>query len=591
MEDSYLYYAIVYLVAAVILVPLFKKLGLGAVLGYLTAGILIGPYGFELIEHNILHFAEFGVVLLLFLIGLELEPSRLWKLRQSVFGHGLSQVAVTSVLLYVIGLMFGLSHLAAAIVAFALSLSSTAFVLQILAERNEMNTLYGRSAFSVLLFQDLAVIPAMAIIPLFADTGQGGSTQDMLIAVAKVVGVIAGVIVAGRFLLRHVLRAIAVSRIHEIFTALSLLLVLGIAYLMHTVGLSMALGSFLAGVLLADSEYRHELEVNIEPFKGLLLGLFFIAVGMSVNFELLLSKPLILAGLVVILMAVKFAVLFGLGRSIGLPSQSTTNLAFLLPQGGEFAFVIFTVALKYKLVESGVTDLLILAVTVSMALTPLGILLNDKVIKKRTLRDEQDLYDEIEDEDNPVIVAGFGRFGQIVSRVLMSQKIGVTALEHSAEQVEVVRRFGQKIYYGDASRIDLLRAAGAEKAKLFILAIDDVESSLQTAEVVRQHFPDLRVMARARNRSHVFRLIELGVETFYRETYSSSLEMANDTLLGLGFSDGQAKRAVSEFRQHDEALLVEQQKVHHDEAQLISLTTEASQQLSEVFAADKEEVA
>ncbi|AUX34849.1 MULTISPECIES: monovalent cation:proton antiporter-2 (CPA2) family protein [Sorangium] len=586
---SLLSHAAVFLGAAVVAVPMFKRLGLGAVLGYLVAGALIGPWGLRIVTdvENILHFSELGVVLLLFLIGLELQPSRLWVLRRAVFGLGGAQVAVTGALIALIGIALGHRADTAAIAGLGLSLSSTAFVLQILAEKGQMQAQHGRSAFAILLFQDLAVIPLLALLPLLGPGGgspaEGGALASSLKAVAVVLAVVAG----GRYLLRPVFRAIAAAHAHEIFTAAALLVVLGTALLMEQVGLSMSLGAFMAGVLLADSEYRHELEADIEPFKGLLMGLFFIAVGMSANIGLLIERPLLVLGLVLGMMALKAGVLFVLGRASGHAAGSARDLALALPQGGEFAFVLFGLAAGQGIMDRLLADLLVVVVTLSMAITPLVIALGDLLLQRWRRAGPAREFDAIEDSDPKVIIAGYGRFGQIVSRVLRTRKIPFTALDASATQVDFVRKYGNKIYYGDASRLDLLRAARADKAKIFVLAIDDVASSVKTAELVKRHFPELKIYARARNRQHAYQLMDIGVEVLERETLRSSLEVAARVLEGLGTRAPDARAIVERFRAHDERVLLRGHAVHNDEAKLIEAARQAAQELEGLFETDE----
>jgi glutathione-regulated potassium-efflux system ancillary protein KefC/glutathione-regulated potassium-efflux system protein KefB len=578
----------IYLSAAVIAVPLFKKLHLGAVLGYLAAGIIIGPHALGLVSdvENILHFSELGVVLLLFIIGLELQPSRLWVLRKSVFGLGGAQVVVTAALLGLIVYSLGLAPESALVAGLGLSLSSTAFVLQILAEKNQLTTRHGRASFAILLFQDLAVIPMLALIPLLAAKDIAASQGSPGFAALKALALVAAVIIGGRYLLRPVFRAIAASRIQEVFTAAALLVVIGTALLMQLVGLSMSLGAFIAGVLLADSEYRHELEANIEPFKGLLLGLFFIAVGMSANLGLVASQPVAILAAVTLMMAIKSAVVFTLGKLAGYSNECARNLAVALCQGGEFAFVIFGVAAAHQIMDKSVADMLIVAVTLSMALTPAFFSLNEAIGKRWLRSDKPPDFDKIDEGENRVIIAGFGRVGQIVGRILRLRKIGFTALEMSQEQVDVVRRFGNKVYYGDASRVDLLRAAKADKAEIFVLAIDDVASSLKTAATVKKHFPNLAIYARARNRFHAYQLMDIGVDGLIRETLLSSLDLAKQVLQGLGIEEKQARGTIDMFIAHDEKTLLAQHAVHHDETKLIQSAKEAAQELQGIFEAD-----
>jgi monovalent cation:proton antiporter-2 (CPA2) family protein len=577
--------AAIFLLTAVLLVPLFRRLKLGAVLGYLAAGMLIGPWGLGLIGEvqSTMHFAEFGVVLLLFLVGLELDPRRLWLLRRPVFGLGGAQVVATTLALGALGLAFGLSWQAALVAAFGLAMSSTALVLSSLAERGQLAARHGRESFAVLLFQDLAVIPMLALLPLL---GGGGQEGVGLAAAAKGLGVILAVVVASRLVVRPALKGIANYGGREVFTAAALLLVVGTALLMERIGLSMSLGAFLAGVLLADSEFRHELEADIEPFKGLLLGLFFIAVGMSANLDLLVQRPLAVVGLAVGLMVVKLLVLLVIGRVVGAPGDPARRLAVALAQGGEFAFVLFAAAAAVGIFDTPTTQLLVMAVTLSMLLAPLMFELHDRWVAQWFKQEPEPEFDAIDGGANPVIIAGYGRVGQIVSRTLRMAGVPFTALEANYQQVDFVRRFGSKVFYGDASRLDLLHAARAGEAKLFILAIDDVESSVKTAAVVRKHFPNLPIIARARNRVHVFRLRDLGIRDIFRETFPASVDMSRLALLRMGLGVSVAERAVGILREHDEQMLEAQYAVHHDEKQLMQTAKEASDTLRELFDSD-----
>ena len=580
----------IFLAAAVIAVPLSRRLRLGAVLGYLAAGVIIGPWGLGLVTQvdNILHFAELGVVLLLFIIGLELQPSRLWVLRRSVFGLGGAQVLATGLTLGALGLALGLAWQSALVMGLALAMSSTAFVLQVLAERNQLTTRYGRSAFAILLFQDLSVIPLLALVPLLGVGGARGG--DPLLSAALALAVIAAVVAGGRLLLRPVLRVIAQSGIQEIFTAAALLVVIGVSLLMSGVGLSMSLGAFLAGVLLADSEYRHELEANIQPFKGLLLGLFFISVGMSVDLGLIASRPLLIVGGVLGLMASKAAVLWALARATGQSDVSARNLAAALCQGGEFAFVLFNLAAGHAVMDRALVDLLVVIVSLSMAATPLALAANDLLSRRLEQPQPERPFDAIEEQTPQVIIAGFGRVGQIVGRILKLKRIPFTALDISPEQVETVRRFGNnKVYYGDASRLDLLTAAKADRARLFVLAIDDVEASIRTAQTVRRHFPALTVYARARNRFHAHRLMDLGVQLIERETFLSSLDLAREVLEAVGVRGWEAQQIVARFKVHDEQTLRRQHAVYHDETQLIQTSRQAAEELQGLFESDQED--
>lgn len=577
--------AVIYLIAALIAVPISKKLGFGSVLGYLAAGIIIGPFGLGFITdaEHILHFAELGVVFLLFVIGLELQPSRLWVLRRMVFGLGSAQVVISAAAISVVGLLFGLALTEAVLVGFILALSSTAFVLQLLAEKKELTTTHGRAAFTILLFQDLAVIPLIAIIPMFGATAsQGFEFRGFAMAVA----IIGGLVIGGHYLLRPVLRIAARTQMPEIFTVTALLVVIGAALLMQAAGMSMVLGAFIAGMLLADSEYRHELEADIAPFKGLLLGLFFIAVGMSVDLGLLVQHPGTIMLIVICLMVVKAAVLFPLARLFGIcDMRGASSLAAVLSQGGEFAFVLFAIAARHQIIQSDVIDQLILAVAVSMLLTPVVYLLNQQFVS-RMEKDEAPEYDQMEGQQHAVIIAGFGRFGQIVGRLLAIVGRPFTALEIDASQVDVVRRYGNVVHYGDASKLDLLRAAGAEHARLFVLAIDDVEASIKTAQTVTRHFPDLTIVARARNRRHEYHLMDLGIKHIFRETLLSSLAMSEQVLFDLGFEEQEVHRLIATFREKDDQLIREQHAVQHDEEQLIQTARDTARELELLLRSD-----
>ncbi len=581
----------IFLAAAVLSVALFRRARLSAVLGYLAGGVVIGPSVLGVVRQvdDVMHVAELGVVLLLFVIGLELQPSRLWVLRKSVFGLGSAQVLATSTILGLIGWALGLSWQTAAVVGLALAMSSTAFVLQVLAERKELTTRWGRSAFSILLFQDLSVIPLLALIPLLASEPSVTQAGNPWLAALKALAVIAAVIYGGRLLLRRVFDIIARTGSEEIFTAAALLVVIGVSLVMTAVGLSMSLGAFLAGVLLADSEYRHELEAAIEPFKGLLLGLFFMSVGMSVDLRIILHEPLLIAAAVIGLMTIKGLVVFSVGKLAGLGTVPATKLAMSLAQGGEFAFVLFGLAVGAHLMDQVLVDRLVVIVTLSMALTPVALRVGDAIARRLQAPRAVETFDTIDEGDSQVIIAGFGRVGQIVGRVLNVRKIPFTALDRNPEQVEAVRRFGRKVYYGDASRLDLLRAARADKAKLLVVAIDDIESSVQTVETVRRHFPELKIFARARNRFHAYRLMDLGCDLIERETLRASLNMAEQVLTTLGVTGWEAKSTMERFLVHDEQTLERQHAVYRDESQLIQTSKEAAQELEGLFEQDSDE--
>ena len=578
----------IFLAAAVVAIPIFRRFNLGSVLGYLTAGIIIGPASLGLISSvdTTQNIAQFGIVLLMFVIGLELQPSRLWVLRKSIFVLGFAQVVLTTACMAAGAyLIFDRSWQAALVIGFALSMSSTALALQLLAERGQLNTQFGRSAFSILLFQDVSVLPALALLPLLGVAAAAPDGGGWL--VLKLIGVLAAVIIGGRYVLNPLLRIIAATRVAEAFTAAGLLIVLGTALLVSQVGLSLSLGAFLAGVLLADSEFRHELEADIEPFKGLLLGLFFISVGMSANLSLVREKPVAIVELTLGFMALKVGILWGIGRLSGLSPAASRGLAFSLPSGGEFAFVLVGLAATLGIMTAQNAELLVLVVTASMILSPMLLALYEALSKapesdSRPFDTPVELYPK-------VIIAGFGRFGQIVGRILVAKKITFTALEVNQTQVDFIRRFGNQIYYGDASRLELLRAAHAENAEILVLAIDDVETSVKTAELARKHFPNLKIFARARNRQHAFRLMDLAVRYTIRETLVSSLEMTVQVLESLGMSKSKALETVHQFRVHDDATMAKQHAVKDDESKFMATTRESAEQLYHLFETDTDQ--
>lgn len=571
--------------AAVIAVPLFRLLNLGAILAYLVAGIVLGPglLGFIKDTETILHFSELGVVFLLFIIGLELAPNKLWKLRKAIFGLGFLQVLITGSVFTYIGILLNFSLAESYIIGFGLSLSSTAFAIQILEESRQLNTNHGQGAFSILMFQDIAVVPILASLSFFAE--EGGKSPGYF-AFLKSLAFICGAIILGLFLVRHVLRLIAESKNSEVFIAASLLLVIGTAVAAESAGLSMGMGAFLAGVLLANSEYRHELESNLMPFKGLLLGLFFMAVGMSLNLLVLVDKLYYILLLSVSLVFIKALIIYLLGRLFRFPSESSRNMAFTLFQGGEFAFVIFSVAIGKNLISSELVSTLNAVVIISMLLTPFLFSYNQKKLRSYSEMSEKP-YDKIESANSHVIIAGFGRFGQIVSRVLNLEGMTFTILEHSASQVETARKFGNKVYYGDASKLDILESAGAKNAKVFILAIDDVDKSVETAQIVIKHFPNLKIIARARNRKHVHELMALGIKNIHRETLLTSLEVAKEALLINGLKRDYINMLLKDFRVHDEKVLKDQFEHIDDEEKFISFTIDANQRLASTLTADR----
>jgi Kef-type K+ transport system membrane component KefB/voltage-gated potassium channel Kch len=525
-------------------------------------------------------------VMLLFVIGLELRPVRLWSMRSAIFGLGAAQLAITSAVIAAIGIAIGLTIAQALFIGLALSMSSTAFALQVLEEKNELTTRHGRLAFSVLLFQDLAAIPLIALVPLFA-LGHAETTMDFKSAVLAIVTIL-GVIVAGRFLLSRLYRFVAATGVREAMTASALLTVVGVAVVMEAVGLSAALGSFIAGALLADSEYRHQIEADIAPFEGLLLAVFFIAVGMSIDLSVLVAEPLQLLAIVAVLITIKAVTLYLLGRRWGLDNAAARRLGLVISQGGEFAFVLFGAGALQSVIEQSTANLLILAVTFSMAATPVLLLIDDRI--EQALAPEAPPYDTPVAEEGHVIVAGFGRFGQIVARILRARQIPFTALDSSVEQVDFVRRFGAQIYYGDAARLDILQAAGADKARAFVLAVDKVDSSLRIAEIVRTHFPDLPIYARARDRTHVHKLMDLGVTVIERETFLAALELTKDVLRGLGLKEAEVKRLIETFKRLDERRLYEDYQYYTDLEKVRANAVSQAQELEELFARDVEEL-
>lgn len=582
---SFIHDAVIFLVAAVIGVALFKRFGLGAVLGYLVAGVVVGPSGFKLVSNveSVMSTSELGVVLLLFVIGLELQPQRLWTMRGNVFGVGSVQVGVTTLLFTLVGALLGLPWLTAFVLGFSFSLSSTALAVQALAERNQLTAQHGRIAFGILLFQDVAAIPFLAMVPMLAGTGGGFS----LLGVLKVLGTFAAMVVASRFVLRPALKAIASLHVPELFTASALLVVVGTALVMELIGLSATLGAFLAGVLLADSEYRHELEADIAPFKGLLLGLFFMSVGMSVNLSLAAQKPFIVLGLVLGLVAVKAAVLFGIGWWRTKDRVSAIRLAISTSQGGEFAFVVVKLATTTHLMWTELEQLVVFIVGASLATTPVFFALFERFVAPRLAPKKDRDFDKLDfSEETPVIIAGFGRVGQVVGRVLSARKIPFVALDASPDHVDFIRRFGNKVFYGDASRLELLEAAGAAKARVFVLAIDDVKASVATAHAVQKHFPHLRIVARARNRQHAYELKAMGIHDLFRETFAGSVEMTRGVLVQLGMPWSEAHRTMEIFRDLDERLLEDSFHLRGDMQSLQQKATSARAELEKLFEAD-----
>lgn len=595
MPELSLIEAAVLLAALAIAAPLAKWLGIGSVLGYLLAGVALGPAGLGLALDNyqaneFLHAAEFGVVLLLFLIGLELRPRRLWAMRSAIFGLGGLQVALTSVLLAGAGILLGLAWPTAMFAGLALSLSSTAFALQVIEETGELSQRHGRLAFAVLLFQDLAAIPLIALAPLFAvsEMAKGKVPMDATSALAGL-GTIAAVVIVGHFALDRLIRLVALTRVKEAMTAAALLTVVSVTLVMQKAGLSASLGAFLAGALLSESSYRHQLEADIQPFQGLLLGLFFTAVGMTLNLSLLFSRPLVVLGLVAGLVAIKSLVIYRLGRAEGLADGPARRMGLALSQGGEFGFVLTAAGLAAGVLAKQNADLLDVVVTLSMALTPLLLKLESRLMPPPEAAAPR--YDELPENDGHVVIAGFGRFGQIVARALRGKGIPFTALDISPEQIDLVKRFGSKAFYGDASRPEILDAAQTEKARAFVLAIDDVEASLRAAALVRERYPHVPIIARARNRNHAHRLVDLGVDIkqIRRETFLSALDVAQKLFVGLGYSEREATRIVTMFQKHDERRLFDDYKHYTDIEKMQERARSDAATLEKLFADDAAE--
>ncbi len=591
----WLTYTFLYLAAAVIAVPISRALGLGTIIGYLVAGMIIGPSGLQLVSNvqDILHFSEFGVVLMLFLIGLELQPSRLWSMRRPIFGVGTAQVLLCTAGLFAAGLAFGYDWHLALIAALGLALSSTAIALQSIAERNLMSTTSGKTSFAILLFQDVAAIPILALIPLLAVGHQAAQNDgNVLMEIGKTLAIIVAVILVGRYLLRPVLRWIAQSESREISTATALLLVVGIAFLMLQIGLSMALGAFLAGVLLADSEFRAELETDIEPFKGLLLGLFFIAVGMSIDFSVILQAPLTMLVLVLMFLLIKSVVIYGLAKLLRMPVQERPLFTLLLAQGGEFAFVVFSAAQAQRILTPQQSSLLIGSVAISMVATPLIVAAMDRWLMPRfaNLAKGDDVPPELsEQQEATVLIAGFGRYGQIVTRVLLSQGIKAVILDHSVEMLEVAQNFGYRVFYGDATRQDLLRIAGAEKAEVMVIAVDDELQTNQIVRLVQQHFPHLKIVARAKDVAHWYALRDMGVHHVDREVFDSSLQTAEKALELMGYSEEDAQYVVTVFRAHNIELSDKMYEHHHDRETMLAVAKQGREQLVEQMARERQE--
>jgi glutathione-regulated potassium-efflux system protein KefB len=588
--NSFLLQLVVFLAAAAVAAPLGRRCRIGSVLGYLVAGIVISVTGLSAMLGNpddLRHTAELGVAMFLFLIGLELRPRRLWAMRNAVFLGGGAQVTVTIVVFTLVAMYGGLDFGPSLLIGLALSLSSTAFALQTLEEKGELTTRHGRLSFSILLFQDIAAIPMIAMVPFLAvkDTGATLSATGALQAVLA----IACIILAGRYVLNPVYRIIASTGVREAMTASALLTIVGVVYVMDEFGLSVSLGAFLAGILLADSEFRHQIEADIAPFEGLLLGLFFMTVGMSLDIELVLTEPSVIFSAVATITLIKVLILYFIGRWQDLSDRSARRLALVLSQGGEFGFVLLSAASAGTVIDQNLANGIAIAITISMAMTPLLLLADDFITSR--LHKPEPQFDTPPKANGHVVIAGFGRIGQIVARVLRATKIPFTALDINAEQVNVVNQFGNKIYYGDASRLGILEAARTQDARAFVLAIDDVETSIRTAQIVRTHFPHVPIYARARNRQHVHRLMDLGIEEIERESFLSSLELTRGLLRGLGTPESRAKWIIEMFRERDERRLYDDYKHYTDTEKIRLYALRQSQELEELFAQDAAEEA
>jgi glutathione-regulated potassium-efflux system ancillary protein KefC len=594
MSHGFLYSALIFLACAVVFVPICQRLGLGSVLGYLLGGIAIGPWGFGLIANveDILHFSEFGIVLFLFLIGLELEPKRLWSLRVPIFGLGTLQVLLNTIAFTGAGILLGWSWQTSLLAGMGFALSSTAIALQVLKEKNTLQSKAGNSAFSILLFQDIAVIPMIAILPLLVlNSGVGEqavNADPKWVGLLRMAGIFIAVIFVGRLATRPVLRIVASTRLREIFTAFALLLIVAMSALMQFLGLSMGLGAFVAGVLLADSEYRHALETDIEPFKGLLLGLFFISVGMSIDIGSVRESPLLIAGMVAAIMATKFTIHYGLGRMFGLGRGPTPHFSLVLSQVGEFAFVLFASAKAVGVLDGHTAAPLVAATALSMLMSPIALAGFDKWLAPRLDKKSKPEPDVIENSHPEVIIAGFGRFGQIIGRLLYANGIGATVLDHEPDQIELLRKFGFKIYYGDATREDLLHAAGARDAKILVVAIDDAEASIKLVDLAKKEFPNLRIYARARNVQHVYQLLERKVEVIERETFEASLRLGRGVLQGLGWPAHPAWVAANTFRDHNNQIIHEMSSMRASQEDLISYVKQSRLDLEKMFEREKQ---
>lgn len=592
--------ALIYLAAAIVAVPIAKRLGLGSVLGYLIAGILIGPYALGVVgdQTDVMHFAEFGVVMMLFLVGLELQPSRLWKLRHSILGLGGLQVVLTAAVIFAFCYWFFTMHWQTALaIGLMLALSSTAIVLQSLEEKGWLKQEAGQNAFSVLLFQDIAIIPILALLPLlaFAEPSSSKQISDSIIAgwpvwqqVGISVGVIAAIIAGGKYVSAPLFRYIAQTHMREIFTIFALFLVVAISLVMHSISLSPALGTFLAGVVLAESEFRHELEADIEPFKGLLLGLFFITVGASINFELLFNQFSTVVALVALLIVIKACILFALAVTFKISSKQKLLFTLALAQGGEFAFVLLSVTTTLSILTPEQTSLVTLVVAVSMLIAPLLLMLYEQIQKRSSsTKPEFDKPEQINTAKH-VIIAGYGRFGQIMGRLLHAQGYEITVLDHSPSQIELLRRFGNTVFYGDAARQELLEAAGAHTAQMLVVAIDNPDKTIEIIKLAHKNYPQLKIVARAIDRRHAYQLLNLKVDAFNRETVDSAINLAIESLQLLGNSKEDAERAGKLFRDHDRASVLQLSELWGDDASYGVAVRQRMEDLKQVLQQDKQ---
>jgi monovalent cation:proton antiporter-2 (CPA2) family protein len=605
-NQDFFFQALIYLTATVVMVPVAKKLGLGSVLGYLVAGIVIGPWVLGLVGYEagkVMHFAEFGVVLMLFVIGLELQPSLLWKMRRTIFGLGGLQVLITAVVIAGFAVVFSFKINRAIAIGLIMALSSTAIVLQTLTEKGFLQNAAGRSAFSVLLFQDIMVVPILAVIPLLAamdgKAGIADSTLNNITDMAEldgwlqlliIIAVIAFIIIGGRFTARHVFRLIAETGMHEVFTAMALLLVIAIAMAMSKIGLSPALGTFLAGVVLADNEYRHELETTINPFKGLLLGLFFISVGASINFSLLIEEPALMVGFVGLLIVLKFIVLLFLGRFFRLRKGYDFLFAFLLAQSSEFAFVLISFSKQSQLFDERTAGMLLLLVALSMAISPLLLIFNEKALAPILSRKQNKVeYDYVESSDNPVIIAGFGRFGLVIGRLLLANNFKVTIIDSNPANVEILRKFGFKLFYGDVTRPQVIEQAGIKNAKIVILSMAEYDEALKVADYLKKNYPHVKILARAKDIYHAFEFFKRNVNIVQREVFDSAAELGEKALFHLGFSRYEAYRATRTFKHHEKQVLLDLYTLwKEDKNRFIQESRRFSEQLSEMLQAEKD---